>query len=306
MFGHEFSAHPAGLWVPLQPHSPGEFKEDLSLNTVKDAAQAADPKGKKKPTDTDHELEGLMSEIETDLREEELKKIWKNYGGVIIAFVVAVVVGVAGFQFYRQAEATQRDQAARNYEAAIKTQEGGNTDEALKQFAALANEAPTGYATMARLAQASLQLQKNDIDGALANYKTLAADTKADPVFRDLATLLGVLHGLDREDPKTLEAQLTPLTSPTNAFNHSALELTALLAAKQGDAARAVKTLAQLTADPQTPVSMRQRAEDLTKLYESGALPPPPAAPQMPATPAATTPTPDAAPAAGAVSAPKP
>lgn len=272
------------------------------MNTVKDAAPPANKapapaaKGKKKADETDHELEGLMSEIETDLREEELKKIWKNYGSVIIAFALAVVLGVAGVQFYRHYETKQREAAARQYELAIKTQEEGKTDEALAAFAAVAKEGTKGYATMARLSQASIQLQKNDVDGALANYKAIAADPKADQVFRDLATLLFVLHSLDRADPKALEEQLTPLTSPNNAFNPSALELTALLAAKQGDTARAIKTLAQITADASAPASMRQRAEDLSKLYESGDLPPPPAAPQMPAAaaPAAEAPAPQA------------
>ena len=283
------------------------------MNNVKDAvpapAEAAKGKNKKKPDDTDHELEGLMSEIETDLREDELKRIWKNYSGVIITFVLAVVLGVTGVQLYRQYDLKQRDNAGRQYEAAIKTQEDGKSDEALAQFALLAKEGPTGYATVARLSQAAIQSQKNDIDGALANYKLLAQDSNVDQVFRDLATLLGVLHSLDRADAKTLEAQLTPLASPNNAFNLSALELTALLAAKQGDTARAIKTLGQITADPTAPASMRQRAEDLTKLYESGVLPPPPAAPAIPAAPPAAAP-PAAAPvapeAAAPAAAPKP
>lgn len=261
------------------------------MNNVKDAvpapADAAKGKNKKKPDDTDHELEGLMSEIETDLREEELKKIWKNYGALIITFVVAMVIGVAGFQFYRQYETKRQDESAARYEAAVKADEEGKTEDAISQLAALAQDGAKGYATMARLTEAALRVRKNDIDAALANYKTIAADKGVDPVFRDLATLLTVLHSIDRADAKTLEAQLTPLTNPNNAFNLSALELTALLAAKQGDTPRAIKTLAQISADPEAPASMRERAEDLTKLYESGVMPPPPPAPAIPAAPAA-------------------
>jgi hypothetical protein len=268
------------------------------LNTVKNAADPA--KGKPKPEEADHELEGLMSDIETDLREEELKKIWKNYGGLIITFIVALIIGVAGFQFYRQYETKRQDESARRYEAAVKIDEEGKTAEAMAQLDALAKDGTKGYAVLARLSQAALQVRQNDIDGALANYKLIIADNSADKIFRDLATLLTVLHSLDRADAKALEAQLTPLTDPGNAFNLSALELTALLAAKQGDTPRAVTTLGQITANPAAPASMRERAADLTKLYESGVLPPPPAAPAMPApaTPAAAPATPPAAPAA--------
>ena len=260
------------------------------MNTVKNAVPAtADAKNKKgKPDESDPELEGLMSEIETDLREEELKKIWKNYSGVIVAFVVALIVGVAGFQMYREYDARQRGEIARRYELAVEAQKTGKTDEAMEKFAALAMDGGRGYSALARLNQAGLQVAKNDIDGALATYKALAADPKADQVFRDLAVLLRALHSLDREDAKVLEAALAPLTSPNNAFNLSALELSALLASKQGDSERAVKILAQITADPRAPGPLRERAEDLTKLYQSGATPAPPAAPAMPGPPAAT------------------
>jgi hypothetical protein len=293
------------------------------LNTVKDAGPAgnkaptAAAKGKTKPDEVDHELDGLMSEIESDLREDELKRIWRDYGTIILTFVVALLLGVVGVQLYQRYETQQREAAGLRYETAIKLQEDKKTDEALAAYADIAKTAPRGYATMARLSQAAIQVEKGDIDGALANYKLISADGKVDQVFRDLATLLFVLHSLDRADPKTLEAQLTPLTSPNNAFNPSALELTALLAAKQGDTARAIKTLSQLLGDPSTTQSMRSRAEDLTKLYEAGALPappaipattPPPAAPTAPsAPPAAAVPAaPAAAPSAPAAAAPKP
>lgn len=254
-------------------------------------------KGGKGPVEdeTDHELEGLMSEIETDLRSDEFKKIWKAHSNTITALIVLFVVGVTGFQLYRQYEARQHEEAARQYELAIEAgQDAANADKAIAQFGTLIKEGDRGYTALARLSQASLQLEKKDIDGAIANYKALAADEKADPILRDLGTLLFVLHSLDRADAKTLEATLTPLTSPTNPYNLSAMELSALLAAKQGDTARALKTLEQISVDPKTPTAMRDRVADLTKLYQAGTLPPPPAAP---ATPAAVAPAAPPAPA---------
>jgi hypothetical protein len=214
-------------------------------------------------------------------------------------------VGVTGFQLYRQEAIKRTDAAARRYELAIQTHADGKVEEAMTQFAALAKEGVEAYSVLSRLSLASLQVQRNDIDAALVNYKALAADPKADPIFRDLAVLLQVLHSIDRDDPKTLEAQLTPLTSPNNTFNMSALELSALLAAKHGDTPRAVKTLEQITSDPNAPPSMRERAQDLSNLYKSGVLPPPPSPATLtpPGPAAAAAPAPAPAPAAPAPSA---
>jgi hypothetical protein len=288
-----FSAPPASTFE----------QEDFPLNT-KDAVPAtAAAKGKKgKSDEVDPEFEGLMSEIEGDLRSDEFKKLWRNYGGFIVTLVVLLIAGVTGFTLYRQYAAEQHLDAARRYELAVQAQQAGRTDDALTQFGALVQDGGRGYSALARLNQAALQIEKQDYAAATANYQALASDEGQDPLFRDLAVLLRVLHSLDREDPKTLEAALTPLTNPDNAFNLSALELSALLAAKQGDTARAIKTLAQISAEPSTPTAMRQRANDLSKLYQSGVTPPPPTAPTLPAPPAAVPPA--AAPASAPVTAP--
>ncbi len=277
------------------------------MSDTKKAVPAPAKKGK--ASDVDPEFEGLMSEIETDLRADEFKKIWTKYGTVIITLAVLLVGGATGFELYRQNTTRLNEAAARNYELAVLDVEAGKIDEAITRFGDVAKGGVEGYSALARLSQASLQVHKNDLDGAIANYKALAADQKADPVFRDIAVVLQVLHSLDREDPKALEAVLTPVTNPNNAFNMSALELSALLAVKQGDTARAVKILAEITSDTTVPPSMRERAEDLSKFYQSGVTPPPPTpAAVMPAAvaPAPVAPAPPAAPAAAPAPAAKP
>jgi hypothetical protein len=267
------------------------------LNKPKDAlGTSVAHKGKQE--DVDPEFEGLMSEIEGDLRADEFKKIWASYGNLIIAFAVTVVVGVGGFQFYRHQQAETQAAVGRQFEVAIQAEETGKTDEAIKQLSSIPGAPGTAYGPLARLSQAALLINKKDIPGALAIYKALAADTTADPMFREFATLLHVMHSLDTADAKALEAEIAPLAAGGGTFAHSALELQALLAAKQGDTARAVKTLAQISADPATPAAMRDRVTDLTKLYEAGVVPKPPAIPPAPAAPAASATPPAAQPAA--------
>jgi len=149
------------------------------------------------------------------------------------------------------------------------SRQDGKTDEALGILTDLARNTGEGYGAVAQLQRAGILLQKNDVDGAVAVYKTLAADSKADQTLRDLATLLQVLHSLDREPPQTLEVLLAPLLNPGNPFNASALELSALLAAKEGDTGRAAKLAEQILMEPSTPPNLRNRAKDLAAYYMS-------------------------------------
>jgi hypothetical protein len=217
----------------------------------------------------DPEMEGLMAEIEADLREEELRKIWQRYGKFIIAAAAAIVIAAIGVQLWRQHAADQQVALAARFDDGRKAIEANKPDDALAAFADVAKHSGQGYATIAALERAALLLKKNDIAGAVAIYKSVSDDAQADPTLRDLATLLQVLHSIDTAPPKTLEAQLTPLLNPGNPFNPSALELSAMLAAKQGDMARAAKLAEQIIADPAAPQGLRGRAEDLATYYKS-------------------------------------
>jgi hypothetical protein len=244
------------------------------VSTTKDASKVPAPaKAKSKKaerSDEDAQFDGFMNEIEDDLREEELKKLWAKYGNFIIAAVVAIVVGVFGWQFWRQSVADKRIAVARQYEAASKLLQDGKMDEALTVYAAVAGEKGEGYAALAQLQKASIAIEKNDRAGALAAYRALSEDASADPLFRDLAVVLRALHGLDSENPLELEAALQPLLDPANPFAFSATELTAVLAHRQGDTARALQLVEGLMADSEAPQGIRQRAQELSAVFKGG------------------------------------
>ena len=49
----------------------------------------------------DQQDDGLLREIDEELRQEQAQKLWKTYGKYVIAVAVAVVAVVAGYQGYR-------------------------------------------------------------------------------------------------------------------------------------------------------------------------------------------------------------
>lgn len=231
------------------------------------------------PVEVDHELEGLMSEIESDIREEELSKIWKKYSGAILVFAVALVLGVLGFQFFRQYQERERGEIALAYDKAAKALDANESDAALKDFGAIKGRRfAGGYAVLSRLGEAAALLQKKDDAGAVKIYAEIAADTSIDPAFRDLATVLRAVHSLDTADPKALEAALAPVTNSDNPFSFSALEMSALIAAKQGNTKQAYDLLQRILGDPTAPAGVRQRATDLAALYKPADAPAAPAA----------------------------
>ena len=97
-------------------------------------------------------------------------------------------------------------------------------------MAALAADAPAGYATLARFREAKYRADAGDRPAAIALYDSLASDTAVEPMLRDLATLYSVRMQIAGGDPAALTARLAPLTEEGNPWRYSAGELTAVLA----------------------------------------------------------------------------
>ena len=89
----------------------------------------------------------------------------------------------------------------------------------------------------------------------------------SDPIYRDLAVLLEAMVVLQQDalpiDADAIRAKLRPLAVDGNPWRFSARELMSLLAWKSGQIAEAKDQLTALAADPQTPATIRDRAQQI-------------------------------------------
>jgi len=132
-------------------------------------------------------------------------------------------------------------------------------DAAAQRFAALAGTSPAGYRSLARLRQAALLAGAGQLAQAQAVWDQISTDPDADPLIRQLASLLWVQRSLDSADPAALRTRLVSLTGGDDPFAPLALEAQALLELRQGQTDAARTLLRRLTGDPATPTGVRGR-----------------------------------------------
>lgn len=208
-------------------------------------------------------MSDIFREIEEDLHRDRYKKLWQKYGNVVIAAAVGLVVATGAWEVWKTQKLHRAEALGQRYAEALKLAQAGHETEAAAAFAKLAEEAGAGYSALARLQEAALLAKAGNAEGAIAIYDKLAADGSVDQAYRDLATLLAVLHGIDRGDPAALARRLEPLTPAASPWRHSALELSAILAERMGDKARAEQLYAQLADDGTAPADIRARAAEM-------------------------------------------
>lgn len=207
-------------------------------------------------------MSDIFKEVEEEVRRDQLLKLWKKYGVFVVAAVLAVVLGVAGYQGWTLYEQRQRAAASEAYAEAATLLEAGERAEALAAFAAMTDPARGGYALLAGFEAARLAAETGDEELALEIWGRIAA-SDAPVAFRDAAVLAAARHRLDLGEVQEAEAMLEPLTGAGRPYRALAVELSAVAALARGDAAAAQQRLQGLVADLEAPAGTRRRAAEL-------------------------------------------
>lgn len=211
----------------------------------------------------------IFQEVDEEVRREQLKRLWDRYGILIIVLAVLIVLGVAGYRGYEYWIAKQAAEAGAKFEQAVTLSEQNKSAEAQAAFAKIATEAPAGYRTLARL-RAAAELAKTDPKAAVGAYDAIAADNSAGLGFQDAAALRAGMLLVDTAPFDEVRRRLEPLSEPSRPFRHSAREMLALSAWRNGDAAAAKKYIEQASDDGETPPGVRSRLEVLSALLAAG------------------------------------
>lgn len=207
----------------------------------------------------------FFEEVDEELRRDRTKLLWDRYGKIVIAAAVLIVLATSANVFWRNYTATQRQENAQQFLEAVGLARAGQRDAAIDAFLALATDAQEGYALVARFRAAGLKAESGDLEGAVADYAALAADSDVEPLYRDLAALLRVMSEGETADPGVLLQELEPLSAADNPWRYTARELIAVKHLRLGETEQARQTLQVLADDLEAPRGTRVRASEMLR-----------------------------------------
>lgn len=212
----------------------------------------------------------IFSEIDDELRREQLKKLWDKYSIYIVAGAFLIIAGVAAWRGYEYFETQSGVKASAAFDAASALSDQNKHAEAEAAFTALAADAPAGYRSLARL-RAAAEAASRDPKAAVKLYDDIASDSSVGANERALATLRAAGLLLDTDGYDDMVKRLQSSTETGSVYRHSARELLALSAWRNNNATEARKWLNQIAEDGETPASLRNRAEALQALLPAAA-----------------------------------
>jgi hypothetical protein len=207
----------------------------------------------------------IFDEVNEDVRREQLKQFWAKYSLLIILIAIIVIGGVGGWKAYQYVEGKKAVEASAAFDRAIELSEQKKHAEAEAAFAKLATDAPSGYRTLARL-RAAGEAAERDKTAAVALYDGIAADRTVNAAEQDLAKVRAAGLLVDTGSYDDIKKRLEAVTAGAGTYRHTARELLALSAWRNGNPDATRQWLDQIANDGETPSSMRSRAEALQAL----------------------------------------
>ena len=110
-------------------------------------------------------MSDIFREVEEDVRRERFEKLWKAYGIYAITALVLLFAGIAGWQVWERHEQQERAKVVDVFMAA---QRISNPQAQASAMVDIARTAPKGYASVARLAEASAMFASGQQGNAIA------------------------------------------------------------------------------------------------------------------------------------------
>ena len=212
----------------------------------------------------------FFQEVDEEVRREQLKKLWDRYSALIVGLAVLIVAAVGAWRGYQYWQNQLAVEAGASFEAALKLSEDNKHSEAEAAFTKLATSAPSGYRVLARL-RAAAETEARDKPAAVKLYDAIGADSSFSTIEQDVAKLRSAALQVDSASYADIRPRLEPLSGANSTFRHSARELLAVSAWRNNDTSAARQWVDMITTDPQTPSTVRQRAEALRALLPASA-----------------------------------
>lgn len=181
-------------------------------------------------------MSDFLRELEEDIREEKILRLWHKYGNILIGFALILVVGTGAYVLWQHLKEKAQIKAHVAFSQAVTLLQQGKKEEALKRFQELGQEGG-GYGKLAQLYEASLLPDPKEL------YEKISKENVADYGMSKLPKILEAARALQTSENLSF---LEPLAAPNNAWAPLSLELLALGNVKKGDSLKAAELYIQL------------------------------------------------------------
>lgn len=203
------------------------------------------------------ETDSFIEEVSEEVRRDRLFGTFKRYGWIVL-LAVLVIVGAAAYNEWNKARIKAANQMSGD--EILKALEMETPEARADALSGISTE-DRGKLALIKLQEASMLVEDERIDEAVAVFEGVEAMADTHPIYADLAKLKLVMLQPDAEMSAKRIEDLNVVGRP---FRLMALEQRALSSVRGGQTDAALEDFKAILEDPETSQDLRERASRLT------------------------------------------
>ena len=202
-------------------------------------------------------MSDILRQVEEDIRKERYSKFWNEYRFyIILVFIILIVSGV-GYQTYTSLDKMKNEEIVEIYLEAT-------NDESLKYskeiFEKIQNSDNKYLSGLAELRIANIIVDKGNYDNKTQTLEKIIANKSYDPIINDLALYFLLMIKLEDPDENSFMKHLNEEKLEISEFKYLFKELIAIRKLLSGDLSNSQKGFQNLVDNPDTPITIKNRA----------------------------------------------
>lgn len=207
-------------------------------------------------------MSDFLVEVDEALKQERLENLWKKYGGFLLAFLAALILGTAMNAGYKTWTSAHNQKQTSLFLGVLNKEKPTAQD-----FLDIAPKLSGSLRGVAEIQAAGIALENGDKGKALELYQNVSNAGYADDVFLDLAQYM--LVKLSDSNTSDKVAKLGALQeNEGNPWRfHAMLDLALVHAVEREDYASARKLLKSVINASMAPKTLQQKAQSLDIVY---------------------------------------
>ncbi len=208
--------------------------------------------------------EAFIKEVNEDLKNESMKKLWDKYGLYIIILVAAALTAAVSFETIKAWHTKKIQKWSDSYAYALSLQNQGKYDDSIQTFDYIAGQDYGIFSDLAQMQKANILLEQNKTDEALKLMAEIAADKSFNSQLRDTVALKLASYKLENAPIDEIRQLIGGIAQDAeNSWQPSANEMLALAYLRDGEIAQAREIYDQLLQSDKTSEVMKVRIKDI-------------------------------------------
>lgn len=206
--------------------------------------------------------DAFIREVDEDLKNESMKKLWDKYGLFITICVVVALSLAVSYESIKAWYIKRAENWSDTYAVALNLQNQGKYDESLAALNVIIDGKFGAFADLAKMQQVNVLSDQGKEEEAIIALSTIANDKDFNKQLRDLAIIKLASHRLDAATSEEIKNILEPIASD-NAWYGTAQEMLAIVAVRDGNIEEAKNIYQSLLDNTSVSDELKNRVRDI-------------------------------------------